>query len=162
MKTSYLFPNKYKKIGWLLFSPGVILGIFFFIFQEGMSDISFFNLKVFSIAYNLDSFFATKYFSITENNFIDEIIGILIITGGVLVTFSKQKTEDEFISKIRLESLVWASYINYAILLIAILFVFDMAFFWVLVFNMFTVLVFFIVRFNWVLSRSKKQLSDEE
>jgi hypothetical protein len=37
-----------------------------------------------------------------------------------------------------------------------------MTFFWVLVFNMFTLLVFFLVRFNWALYKSKNQIYDEE
>ena len=102
------------------------------------------------------------FFSITENNILDEIIGLLLIIGALLIAFSKEKSEDEFISKIRLESLVWATYINFAILIFTIIFIYDMIFFWVLVFNMFTVLIFFIIRFNWALYKSKNQIKDEE
>lgn len=158
MKTNYLFPNRYKKLGWLLFIPGIILGIVFLIYQ---SDISLFNIKVFAIAEEA-IFNDTTFFSISENNVLDEISSILIIIGALLIAFSKEKSEDEFISKIRLESLVWATYINYAILILAIIFVYDMTFFWVLVFNMFTLLVFFLVRFNWALYKSKNQINDEE
>jgi len=158
MKTNYLFPNQFKRIGWFLFIPGVILGIIFLIFQP---DINFLNFKVFSIAEQaiLDK---TVFFSVYENNFLDEIIGLLIIIGGLFIAFSKEKTEDEFISKIRLESLVWATYVNYAILIISIIFIYDMIFFWVLVFNMFTLLIFFIIRFQWALYKSKNQMRDEE
>ena len=158
MKTNYLFPNQFKRIGWFLFIPGVILGIVFLIFQP---DINFLNFKVFSIAEQaiLDK---TVFFSVYENNFLDEIIGLLIIIGGLFIAFSKEKTEDEFISKIRLESLVWATYVNYAILIISIIFIYDMIFFWVLVFNMFTLLIFFIIRFQWALYKSKNQMRDEE
>ncbi|MGB3922738.1 MAG: hypothetical protein WBL00_02275, partial [Bacteroidales bacterium] len=97
-----------------------------------------------------------------ENNVLDEISSILLIIGALLIAFSKEKTEDEFISKIRLESLVWATYINYAILIFAIIFIYDMTFLWVLVFNMFTLLVFFLIRFNWALYKSKNQISNEE
>ena len=158
MKTNYLFPNRYKKLGWLLFIPGIILGIVYLIYQ---SDISLFDIKVFAIAEKA-IFSDTTFFSISENNVLDEISSILIIIGALLIAFSKEKYEDEFISKIRLESLVWATYINYAILILAIIFVYDMPFFWVLVFNMFTLLIFFLVRFNWVLYISKNQISDEE
>jgi hypothetical protein len=46
--------------------------------------------------------------------------------------------------------------------MLTILFIYDLIFFWVLVFNMFTVLIFFIFRFNWMLYKSKKQIRDEE
>jgi hypothetical protein len=158
MKTNYLFPNRFKKIGWLLFIPGILLGIVYLIYQ---SDISLFDIKVFAIAEKV-IFNDADFFTISENNVLDEISSILLIIGALLIAFSKEKTEDEFISKIRLESLVWATYINYAILILAIIFVYDMTFFWVLVFNMFTLLVFFLIRFNWALYKSKNQIGNEE
>lgn len=158
MSTNYLFPNRYKKLGWLLFILGIIIGIAFLIYQ---SDINLFNIKAFALA--AEALFSdNSFFSISGNNFLDDISSILIIIGALLIAFSKEKFEDEFISKIRLESLVWATYINYAILTLAIIFVKDMTFFWVLVFNMFTLLVFFLVRFNWALYKSKNQIYDEE
>lgn len=158
MKTNFLFPNQYKRLGWFLFIPGIILGIAFLIYE---SDITFLNIKVFTIAEQA-IFSNSNFFSFTENNVLDEIASILIIIGALLIAFSKEKSEDEFISKIRLESLVWATYINYAILILAIIFVYDMSFLWVLMFNMFTLLIFFLARFNWALYKSKKQISDEE
>lgn len=158
MKTNYLFPNQYKKLGWLFFIPGIILGIVYLIYQ---SDISLFNIKVFAIAKEA-IFSDTTFFSISKNNVLDELSSILIIIGALFISFSKEKSEDEFITKIRLESLVWATYINYAILILAIIFVYDMTFLWVLVFNMFTLLFFFLVRFNWALYKFKNQISDEE
>ena len=159
MKTNYLFPNRFKKIGWLLFIPGIILGVLCLIDQSG---ISFFDIKVIAIIAEQSIFSDASFFSILENNVLDEISSILLIIGAQLIAFSKEKTEDEFISKIRLESLVWATYINYAILIFAIIFIYDMTFLWVLVFNMFTLLVFFLIRFNWALYKSKNQISNEE
>jgi hypothetical protein len=57
------------------------------------------------------------FFKFIENSILDEILTIGIIVGGILVGFSKLKEEDEMISKIRYESLVWATYLNYAIIL---------------------------------------------
>jgi hypothetical protein len=88
-----------------------------------------------------------------NNNILNEIFGILIIISSLFVAFSKEKLEDEYISKIRLESLVWAVYVNYGILLFSFLFIFDFSFLWVMIFNMFTVLLFFIIRFNWQISK---------
>jgi len=158
MKPNYLLPNHFKKIGWILFIPGIILGVFY-LFDE--IYFNFLDLKILSIA-SQHLAGTTELFSITKNNFTDELIGLLLIMGSLLIAFSKEKSEDEFISKIRLESLVWATYFNYAILIITIIFIFDTLFFWVLVFNMFTILIFFIIRFNWALYKTKNQLKDEE
>ncbi|MDZ7743919.1 MAG: hypothetical protein U5Q03_19840 [Bacteroidota bacterium] len=100
MNANYLFPNRFKKIGWLLFIPGIILGIIYLIYQ---SDISLFNIKVFAIAEE-EILSDTNFFSISKNNVLDEISSILLIIGALLIAFSKEKSEDEFISKIRLES----------------------------------------------------------
>ena len=98
------------------------------------------------------------FFKIVENSVIDEIIAIAIIVGGLLVGFSKEKVEDEFIYKLRKDSLVWAIIFNYVILLLAIIFVYDFTFFDILVFNMFTPIIFFVVRFNFL----KGRLNHEE
>ena len=97
-----------------------------------------------------------------ENNILNEVLGVLVIISSLLVAFSKEKSDDEYISKIRLESLVWAVYVNYGILLISFIFIFDLSFLWVMIFNMFTVLLFFIIRFNWQISKLKKSASYEE
>lgn len=158
MNTNYLFPNRFKKVGWALFIPGIILGVISLIYN---SEISVFNMKVFAIAEKA-LFSDLKFFSITENNVLDEISSVLIIIGALFVAFSKEKIEDEFIAKIRLESLVWATYVNYIILVLAILFIYEMTFLWVLVLNLFTLLFFFLVRFNWALYKSKNLMRDEK
>lgn len=158
MKTNYLFPHQFKKLGWVLFVPGLVLGILFLVFSY---EFDIFNIKVFALAAH--PFLGDwEFLTMVENNILDELIGVMLIVGALLITFSKEKSEDEYISKIRLESLVWATYVNYFILILAILFVYDMAFFSILVYNMFTVLLIFILRFNWALYKFKKLSGDEE
>lgn len=154
MKANYLFPFKYKKLGWIILIPASILGLITFLLEY---EPSFLNLNVPAI------FISDKqYFGIVKNNVLNEILGVLIIASSILVAFSKEKSEDEYIYKIRLESLVWAVYVNYGILLISFLFLFDLAFLWIMIFNMFTVLLFFIIRFNWQTSILKKSAGYEE
>lgn len=153
MNTNYLLPNRFKKIGWFLFIPGIILGILYLIYEP---QPTFLNANVFAIAESLFEF------SFIKNNIYDEITALLLIIGPIFIAFSREKSEDEYISKIRLESLVWATYVNYSIVILAILFIYNFGFIWVLISNMFTILFFFIIRFNWTLYRSKKQLRNEE
>lgn len=158
MKSNYLFPNQFKKIGWIVLIIGLALGVLFLI---SPTCINFFNIKVFAIA-GQPIFGKSAIFSIYKNNILNELVGLFIMTGLLFIAFSKEKSEDEFISKIRLESLVWATYVNYVVLGLALLFIYDLKFLWVFVFNMFTILIFFIIHFNWSLYKSKKQLKDEE
>jgi len=158
MKSNYLFPNRYKKIGWILFIPGLIFGLVW-VFKNPEIDI----IKTKVIALNSGASPGQNgWFKIIEENITNEIIGLMIILGGIMVAFSKEKSEDEFISKIRLESLVWATYVNFVILGLAMLFVYGLDFIVVETINMFTILIFFIIRFNWVLSKSKKAIENEE
>ena len=152
MKTNYLLPHKYKTIGWILFVIGLTLGAMV-LFAE--FEPEFLNVKVYAL-FNEELLGATTFFSLVETNLLVEIIITLIVVGGLITAFTKEQIEDEFIAKIRLESLVWATYINYILLLLATLVVFELSFLYVMQVNMFTLLIFFIIRFNWMLRKSKK------
>ena len=159
MKLNFLFPNKFKRIGWLTLIPSVIIGLLTLIYEYEPSFLDFNVPAIF-----VDELFSVnkKTFRMVTNNILNEILGVLIIISTFFVAFSKEKSEDEYISKIRFDSLAWAVYFNYAILILTFLFIYDFAFLWVMVFNMFTVLLFFIVRFNWQISKLKKSASYEE
>jgi hypothetical protein len=159
MKTKLLFPNQFKRIGWILLVPSTILGILiiFFDFKFKLLDSDVFTI------YNkgfLDS--SGTFFGFFRGNYLPTMAGIIFLIGAIFVAFSKEKHEDEFIAKTRLESLVWATYVNYAILIFCFLFFFDLEFMLVMIFNMFTVLVFFIIRFYFILYKTKKSLSNEK
>jgi len=147
MKDNFLFPYQYKKIGWLILIPTAILGLLELMFEFEPAFLTF----------EFPASIGGMPFSKTNtNNILNEILGVLVIISALMVAFSKEKLEDEYISKIRLESLVWAVYLNYGILLVGIIFIYGLDFFWVMVLNMFTVLLFFIVRFNWQISKFRK------
>ena len=154
MKTNYLLPHKYKTIGWILFCIGIISGIFFV--ANGYESNAL-TIKVLSIYDGLNTTVNGKlsFFTIEENSIIDELIIMFIVIGGLIVGFSREKLEDEFIYKLRKDSLVWAIIFNYIILLITTIFIYDLAYFNILIFNMFTPLVFFIIRFNFLKFKSQ-------
>jgi hypothetical protein len=158
MKTNYLFPHSCKKLGWFVLIPFLVLAIAYFALKL---EPEWLNVKVFAI-FDDEFFGKFKFFHFVQNNIIDEIISIGILVGGFLVAFSKEKIEDEFISKIRYESLLWATYLNYTILAFSIIFMYGGIFFWVMTFNLFTILTFFIIRFNWIIYSYKKQIEDEK
>ena len=158
MTSKYLFKSRYKIVGWIILIPSVILGLFTLINEW---EPPFFDATVFGVF--IDSFISTdKMFGTIENNILDELLGVLVIVGSLLVAFSREKDEDELITKIRLESLVWATYWNYGILILAFLLVYDISFFWVMVFNMFTILILFILKFNIKIWSMRKSAIYEE
>jgi hypothetical protein len=68
-----------------------------------------------------------------------------------MVGFSKEKIEDEYIASIRMNALVWAVFVNYSLLIVAFIFIYDLSFLNVMAYNMFTVLLLFIIRFHYLL-----------
>jgi len=157
MKTTFLLPNSYKKIGWILLCTTLLL----IILSTGKNPVINISIHVFAIN-NGQIFQNNEWFVWIENSIIDELICLFFILGSFFVGFSKAKFEDEYISKIRLESLAWVTYLNYGVLFISILFVYGSSFLTVLVYNLFTTLIFFLLRFNWLIYKSKKLVLSEK
>ena len=88
------------------------------------------------------------------------IIGICL--GCLFVACSRERVEDELIGRIRLNSLLIALYINSSVLIILSLFCYELLFLNVLVFNMFTNIIIFLIVFEMKLWKLKKSLRDEE
>ncbi|MFP9181060.1 hypothetical protein ACLI2M_16335, partial [Enterococcus faecalis] len=63
-------------------------------------------------------------FETTEIDLFPNLFGVLIIIGGILVGFSKEKIEDEYISNLRLKSVFWSLLVTYSIVLILFLTIF--------------------------------------
>lgn len=158
MSHTLLLPNKYKLIGWCLLIPAAIFGLVLHFTNFEAFPI---KAKTFAIL-NTEILGESQYLSFIETNITTTIVGVLFIVGAMFVGFSKEKSEDEFIAKIRLSSLLWAVWLNYFLLLLSFLFVYGTDFLTVMMYNMFTVLIIFIVRFNYILYKSSKSMSDEK
>lgn len=159
MKTHFLFPNQFKNTGWLLFVLSVLGTLFISVFNISTDD--YLNISVFSI-YQDSIGEIPGFFKFIKNSIVDEILTVGIIVGGILVGFSKTKNEDEYISKIRYESLVWATYLNYGIVIFFTLFIYGLPYLNVLFYNMFTLLLFFIIRFHYMIYKLNKSINDDE
>ena len=157
MSKKLLFPHSFKKVGWVLLIPACLLTILLSV------DAHIFELNGRAFAVFSDLLFDDpKIFQFIEVNLLPSIVGICFIIGGIFVAFSKLKVEDEYISELRLSSLLWAVYVNYALLLFAFIFVYNMPFLMVMVYNMFTILIIFIIRFHFILYRTSKQVENEK
>jgi len=188
MQTRYLFPHSFKKIGWILLIIGIVwtLTLLFFWHQlPGMQlkvpsiysgyGVPLLNPKGFeynNVYEKVEGGYTVVnklvpdrkhwFIMLNERYISGTLISIILIIGAILVSCSKEKAEDEFIAKIRLESLLWATYINYLMLLFSIIFIYDEDFSWVLVYNMFTLLIIFLVRFNFILYKSTRATKNEK
>ncbi len=76
---------------------------------------------------------------------------LLVLVGLFLIAFSKEKIEDEQIGQMRLESLRWAIYFYYFVIVLSIIFTGGIDFGDMLRLSTWVPLLFFIVRFRWVI-----------
>ena len=163
MKTKFLLPPRYKVFGWILLGIASIL----YVWINVIGDISFLaNAKILCIYYS-DALLWTKpagskFFRMYQTDIQPDIIGILLITGCLFVAFSRLKVEDEYIMKIRLESLVWATCVNFVLLILAIIAIWGTDFLIVMEYNMVTILILFVLRFHYVLFQSRKVKDNEK
>lgn len=161
MKTSYLFPYRFKKISGVVFWVVLIITVYSFLNYDTVIENEMFRFNVFTIA-ETGLISESVFFGLTKNYILDEIFFSLLIISGLVYAFSKEKTEDEMVSKIRLESLVWATYFNYISILLCYMFLYGFAFLNVMMIALFSHLLFFIVRFRWMMYKQNKSLSYEE
>ncbi len=148
MKTNLLFSNRLRPFGWLLLLPGLALGVAQMYFEFELTFLDFSNSW-------LERIYVKDLFS-GNLNLTDELAAIGIIAGLMVLVFSAEKLEDEWSSSLRLRALSWAVWVHYAILTIAILLVHGTSFFNVLVYNIFTLLVVFGLRFRYLLWKASQ------
>ena len=137
---SYLFSNKFKKISGVIFYLSIPIGLFLLL-TDRIQDV--FVVNVFSIfSYEWIGSERTG-FGWIENGLGDEIFTLLIIISGLVNSFSKEKIEDELISRIRLESLSLSLFISFGFIIISTFLVYNLIYMYVLVFNLFLIILLF-------------------
>ena len=86
----------------------------------------------------------------------------MVLVGLFLVAFSQERVEDEQIIRLRLDSLRWAIYLNYAILLISLIIINGSESNHILMLNIWLPLLFFILRFQWVIYRLNRSAKSND
>lgn len=154
MKKDLLLPYGLKKIGWIVLIPTLLLGILMLI--DNFNGYPTYLLPAEGTAcYETLS-------SGTLGRALNNIALVGICIGGILVACSRERIEDEMISHIRLNALLTALYINYALLIAAALCTYDVKFFYIMIYNLLTMLLIFLAVFRWKLWRLKRSAADEE
>lgn len=146
MKDVFLFPQRFKVIGLALLLPVLVFAGYVLVTEF---EFSFLNWKIPWYPIGAGSILSKG----GTDNFTNEIAMILLLVALVFVAFSKTLEEDEYVQKIRHDSLLWSMYVNYGLLFIAILTFYEFDFFNVLLFNMYTPLIIFIARFQYYYSK---------
>lgn len=149
----YLFHHKYKLPSGVVFYVSSALGLLTLFVDYQWDDL--WTIPVYSILGDTSLFsnspspedgFPGKW---VENGIFNEVLTMVIIISGLINSFSKEKIEDEMIGHMRSNSLVASLFINYGLLLVANLILFDISFYFVLIIHLFSLLLVFNLLFRY-------------
>lgn len=167
MKRNYLFAPVYKKIGWALFVPSIILIVL------GLCDIEWFytfgGSKAFCIIpYEVNQIGVCNEpsiggysFGIINDSWFDEITWVISMLSVVFIGFAAERDEDECLMEIRLKSLFWAVKV-YAIVFIAgVLLLYGAHFLKFLSLQHFLLFILYIAKFYCELHKFRKESYEE-
>ena len=148
MKKTFLFPSYFKKIGWVISIITLLYVLIGVIFFEDNFNFSFIMPAIVALGEIINFSPEKVYFVLTETSFITTLFPVLMIIGFVFIAFSKEKNEDEYVSKIRERALVWSVLVTCVILIIAILLVYGVDAFTIFWFDFLFFLLLFVVKFR--------------
>jgi hypothetical protein len=145
-----LLPNKLRIYGWGILFLGILFGVSRFYFGI---KLEFLNIKVFAI---YSKYFETNYFKVLDNHISEELTALLLLVGLFLISFTKEKIENDYVSALRFKSLILTFYINTALVVLSFLFVYGFGFINVLVINVFSPFIIYIILFKYFLYKVTK------
>lgn len=145
----FLLPYRFKFIGAFLLTIGIILAVLYLFFDYSII------IPVFAIC---SVFMETKFFVTFQTNFTDELILFFLISGLGLVAFSKEKKETKNLDGLRSNAIGKALIANNILLLFAILFFYGGVFLGVVVFNLFSFFIFYLIFFYLAIRKKIRNL----
>jgi hypothetical protein len=147
MLKTRLLPYRLKIAGMVLAFAGAISAVIYIFFDYKI------KIPVFAV---YSSFLATKYFTSFKTNFFDELTLLLLISGLALIVFTKERNETEGLDLFRLRAIFRALIANTVFLLLSVMFVYGSGFFAILVVNIFSLFIFYLL-FFYLGKREKKE-----
>lgn len=153
MKRDWLLPFGFKRVGWVILVPAVLLGLA--IWLNGLNGLPEWICPEDSSAGRL---LHTEMADRVFNNI--ALIGVWI--GALFVACSRERIEDEMISRIRLNALLAALYVQMGLMVVIALAVYDFAYLEVMVANLVALPLIFLTIQRLMLRRIRKEAGDEE
>jgi hypothetical protein len=144
-------PTRLRWIGIALIAAGSVLGYFWGFAGFKPEWMSFHVFAVYS------SYLKTVTFGMTKTNLTDELACFLLLTGSLWLICTKEKEESLDIDRIRYKALISSILLNFVFLLFSIFFIFGIGFLEILIINMFTQPVFYLLVFWLLMWRKNKK-----
>ena len=147
MNKNYLFPHRFRMVGWVLAIVAVV----------GYLWLPEIHFKMPSLYF--DTFFyddnESGFFRMARTNTLSIAMPLLTI-GLLFIGFSKEKVEDEFVQYLRAQSLIWSTYVTSALFIIATILIYGIAYIIVPYLVFYAFLILFIIKFRIELHRFNK------
>ena len=165
MKKNYLFPHRFKAIGWVITGITLAATISAFVASICYDWHPDFKMPALfdddALGFLSDEGKDPGLFKMADCSIFTFILVFMTI-GLILVGFSREKVEDEFVRQLRERSLVWATLVSAAVFLFGTLTIYGMVYTYFAYSIYFIFLLLFIIKFNVSLHRFNKGGENEE
>ena len=141
-----LLPHKYQGLGYFLLIPSIALFMACSYFHFEISWLTLSNVREQGV------------FVSPHENFTNELAIIGTFASLFLIACSKEKVEDEYILKIRLESILIALYSYSIIFIIGTLVFYNFHYLNFIAFNLCSIQVFYIIRVRWLMYNQNEKI----
>ena len=157
MKRTFLLPHRCKIAGWIVMVPLVIVWLLYWLdnieaplmnfppFGDGLGNLG----KVGKIAGTIVDHWPTAYI-------------IAIAASMMMVAFSRERDEDEYVASVRMKSLMISFWVDFTILAIATVTIYNFDYLYVMSTQMFLVLFLHIAIFNISMAVIRRRRGHEE
>ena len=145
MKQNYLLPHGFKRVGLIMLVPFLVACIWLLC---GPCEGDWFIVDVPAL-FTLDIASTSEWFGMTATDPVNEICMLGLLVSLVFLALSKERDEDEMTAVVRMQSFVWSFWCTAILMLVAILFVYDLAFMYFAFASVFVCFIMYICKFNY-------------
>lgn len=153
MKNLLLFPYTFRPIGWVILILSFAIGLLGTVLEWEFDCL---NWQVFAIhaggILEKDVFLGW-----VKDNVTNEFLGLFLLFGLMLVGFSRVQHEDEYTLQMRYNALMWAAWTNCLLMVFTMVFFYGTSYWFCMLFNMYSVMTIYVLRFGYLLHKSKNQ-----
>ena len=150
MKKNYLFPHQFQWVGLV-----IAIVAFVALLVSQFKDFSIRMPALYNGAISFNDENQSGFFRMADTGMFSIAMPFLII-GLILLGFSKEKLEDEFVQYLRSQSLIWSTYVTAGLFILGTLLIYGITYLLIPYTVFFVFLLLFIVKFKIALYRFNK------
>lgn len=153
--SSFLLPNKFKRIGLVMFVPFCLICLWTLL--SGELEFNFLQwpcISLFSSEIGSDK---VPLLLIGTTDPINEIGMLGLLVSLCFIALSREKDEDEMTGLIRMKSFVWSFWVTAIIFALGVIFLYDVSFLFFSFSAIFLEFLLFIVKFNFDMYKVRRE-----